>query len=54
MTRLGAVVNEFVALMQWSDVVDDDEQNGASRLGARMEVDGQSCQMFVETDEAQC
>ena len=51
MTRLGNVVQQFLDLNDWSDVIEDNEDKGSSLLRTCLEVDGQSCRLIVDTFE---
>ena len=51
MTRLGSVVKQCLDEMGWTDEVRDDEDAGESRMSTPLEVAGQSCRLYVDTDE---
>ena len=51
MTRLGEVVKQFLAQMEWDDDLDDDETAGKCRLSTGLRIAGQPCRLYVDTSE---
>ena len=51
MTRLGEVVKQFLAQMEWDDELEDDESVGKSRLATGVRIAGQPCRLYIDTNE---
>ena len=53
MTRLAQVVQEALDHLDWQDTIDDDEAAGQSQVATGAIIDGQPCDIFINTHEQQ-
>ncbi len=51
MTRLARIVQEALDELEWTADIDDDEAAGASHVATNAIIDGQLCDIFIDTDE---
>lgn len=51
MTRLGTLVQEALALLEWAGDLTDDEAAGTSQLQTLITIDDQPCSLYIDTRE---
>ena len=51
MTRLGTLVQEALAQLEWEGELTDDEAAGTSQLQTLITIDDQPCSLYVDTRE---
>jgi hypothetical protein len=51
MTRLAAIVQEALDYFEWTDEIEDDEEAGKSRVTTGAMVEGQPCDIYIDTHE---
>ena len=52
MTRLGAIVQQALEQLEWQDEISLDEEQGTSQVRTEVQIDGQLCELFIDTHEA--